>query len=160
MTGPTSEQSALTRRLKIVLAEIESLQRSSMTADAIELTDRSATFGDRMADRIARVGGSWRFIIIFLIVLATWMALNTAILAHWRLAFDPYPYIFLNLILSMLAAIQAPVIMMSQNRLATRDRAVARIDYEIDLRAEAEIRALHAKLDILIAKVEAKDPSS
>lgn len=157
MTEIASEQEALTQRLETVLSEIESLQRSSLTGDALELADKSASFGDRMADRIARVGGSWRFIIVFLVALAAWMALNTAVLAHWRLAFDPYPYIFLNLILSTLAAIQAPVIMMSQNRLATRDRVVARIDYEIDLRAEAEIRALHAKLDMLLAKADAQD---
>ena len=104
---------------------------------------------ERLSDRVAAVGGSWRFIIGFGVALATWAALNSYLLAR---PYDPYPYIFLNLLLSMLAAIQAPIIMMSQNRLAARDRRQARRDFEINLKAELEILALHAKLDELLAR--------
>ena len=103
------------------------------------------TFGQRLADRVAAVGGSWGFIIAFLVVLVGWMAFNTYLLATD--AFDPYPYILLNLLLSTVAAIQAPIILMSQNRAATRDRLVAAHDYEVNLKAEIEIAALHEKLD-------------
>lgn len=112
--------------------------------------EKNATFGQRLADRVAAVGGSWRFIIAFALVLLAWMALNTALLAER--AFDPYPYILLNLALSTLAAIQAPVILMSQNRAGERDRLVARHDYEVNLKAEIEIAALHAKLDDIRAQ--------
>jgi len=106
------------------------------------------SFGDRLADRVAAVGGSWGFIIGFGIVLVTWMGWNQATKGH-VLAFDPYPFIFLNLMLSMLAAIQAPVIMMSQNRAAARDRQAAEHDYVVNLRAELEIMHLHDKVDAL-----------
>ena len=101
-------------------------------------------FGDRMADRVARIGGSWGFIGAFALFLGLWAGLNLAFAAG---AFDPYPFIFLNLILSMLAAIQAPVIMMSQNRQAAKDRIAAAHDYQVNLKAEIEIMALHDKLD-------------
>jgi uncharacterized membrane protein len=110
------------------------------------LDDRS--FGQRLADRIAAFGGSWPFILLFLAFLIGWMTLNTVLLAR-RQAFDPYPYILLNLILSSLAALQAPVIMMSQNRQGERDRLNAANDYAVNLKAEVEIRALHEKLDAL-----------
>lgn len=105
------------------------------------------TLGERLADAIARVGGSWSFILGFLAFLALWALGNSWLLG--RDTFDPYPYIFLNLVLSMLAAIQAPVIMMSQNRQAARDRIDAAHDYEVNLKAEIEIMALHEKLDAL-----------
>lgn len=104
--------------------------------------------GERLADSVAEFGGSWAFIIGFAAVLALWAILNTAILVR---PFDPYPYIFLNLVLSTLAAIQAPIIMMSQNRMAAHDRVQARRDFEINLKAELEILALHEKLDQLLA---------
>ena len=107
------------------------------------------TFGQRLADRIAAFGGSWTFIIIFLAVLLLWIALNSYILARRGAAFDPYPYILLNLFLSMLAALQAPVIMMSQNRQAAKDRLDAAHDYEVNLKAEFEIVSLHEKIDDL-----------
>ena len=113
-----------------------------------EFTD-TRTFGERVADRIAAFGGSWTFIILFLSVLAAWVVLNTFVLARQTKAFDPYPYILLNLFLSMIAALQAPVIMMSQNRQAARDRMEAAHDYEVNLMAEVEIRTLHEKLDQL-----------
>lgn len=109
--------------------------------------DRQETLGDRLADSIARVGGSWSFIISFLVFLVVWTVANVYLLG--KDAFDPYPFIFLNLVLSMLAAIQAPVIMMSQNRQAEHDRVDASHDYAVNLKAEIEIMALHDKLDEL-----------
>ena len=106
------------------------------------------SFGDRLADKVAAIGGSWGFIIAFGLVLVTWMGWNQATKGH-PLAFDPYPFIFLNLMLSMLAAIQAPVIMMSQNRQGIKDRQAAEHDYVVNLRAELEIMRLHDKLDEL-----------
>lgn len=110
--------------------------------------DETLTLGQRLADRIAVFGGSWTFILLFLGLLLSWVVLNTLILARVG-PFDPYPYVFLNLILSTLAALQAPVIMMSQNRYAAKDRAAAEHDYEVNLKAELEILALHQKIDTL-----------
>lgn len=104
------------------------------------------TFGERLADRVAEFGGSWTFIALFALFLAAWVLLNTAIALR---VFDPYPFIFLNLILSMLAAVQAPIIMMSQNRQAKKDRENAEHDYAVNLKAELEIMGLHEKLDEL-----------
>jgi uncharacterized membrane protein len=109
-----------------------------------------ATFGQRLADGIARVGGSWGFIIAFFLFLVFWAVSNTLLLNAD--AFDPYPFIFLNLVLSMLAAIQAPIIMMSQNRQAERDRFFAAKDYEVNLKAEIEVMALHHKIDMAVLK--------
>ena len=111
--------------------------------------DEGMTRGQRMADRVAAFGGSWPFIIAFLALLLLWVVLNSLILVRWTQSFDPYPYIFLNLVLSMLAAVQAPIIMMSQNRQATKDRIEAAHDYEVNLKAELEIMSLHHKLDRL-----------
>jgi uncharacterized membrane protein len=110
------------------------------------------TFGQRIADRVAAFGGSWTFICLFGAVLLLWIALNTFLLLRFNSTFDPYPYILLNLVLSMLAAIQAPVILMSQNRQAYRDRIDAEHDYEVNLKAELEIMALHQKVDGLREK--------
>ena len=104
----------------------------------------SLTFGERLADKVAEFGGSWTFISCFGAFLGSWAAANTWLLSH---PFDAYPFIFLNLMLSMLAAIQAPIIMMSQNRAAAHDRMRAEQDYEVNLKAELEIMALHEKLD-------------
>lgn len=120
-------------------------ERRTVSTNAGEDFLAHATFGQRLADGIARIGGSWGFIIGFLVFLAAWVILNTVILATRSL--DPYPFIFLNLLLSMLAAIQAPIIMMSQNRQAERDRFMAAKDYEINLKAEIEVLALHHKID-------------
>jgi uncharacterized membrane protein len=106
-------------------------------------------FWERLADKVAAVGGSWGFIFSFGAVLFGWMALNLALTTR---AFDPYPFIFLNLMLSMLAAIQAPVIMMSQNRQSSKDRSAAEHDYTVNLRAELEIMRLHDKIDDLRAQ--------
>lgn len=124
-------------------------RRLHVSRDAGRTFDASLTFGQRTADRIAVFGGSWTFILIFLALLASWIVLNTVILARVGRPFDAYPYIFLNLILSMLAALQAPVIMMSQNRHAAKDRIAAEHDYEVNLKSELEILALHEKIDAL-----------
>jgi uncharacterized membrane protein len=118
-------------------------RRQTLTGD-VETAPESMSFGQRLADRVAAVGGSWSFIIGFGLVLSGWIALNLLLATR---AFDPYPFIFLNLMLSTLAAIQAPVIMMSQNRQAVKDRQAAAHDYEVNLKAEIEILALHDKLD-------------
>lgn len=110
------------------------------------------TLGERVADRVAAFGGSWTFILIFAFIMLVWVILNTA--ALFRHHFDPYPYILLNLFLSMIAAIQAPVIMMSQNRQAAKDRLQADQDYEVNLKAELEIAQLHRKLDHLYERLE------
>ena len=110
-------------------------------------TEDDRTFGARLSDRVAAVGGSWGFIIGFGCALGLWMGWNA--LTGGRLRFDPYPFIFLNLLLSTLAAIQAPVIMMSQNRAADRDRKAAEHDYIVNLRAELEIMHLHDKIDAM-----------
>ena len=125
--------------------------------DADEVAATHASFGDRLADRVAAVGGSWGFIIGFGMVLLSWMLINSRVLEALGLhPFDGYPYIFLNLILSMLAAIQAPVIMMSQNRQADKDRITARHDYEVNLRTQLEILRLHRRFDHLIEYLEAR----
>jgi uncharacterized membrane protein len=118
--------------------------------DADELAQANATWGDRMADRVAAVGGSWGFIAAFAVVLLAWVLVNSPAAGKIGLPrFDEYPFIFLNLVLSMLAAIQAPIIMMSQNRQAKKDRISARHDYEVNLRTQLEIVRLSRKLDRL-----------
>ena len=124
-------------------------KRLHISRDARRAFDESLTFGERLADRIAVFGGSWTFILIFLTTLLSWIVLNTVVLGRVGKPFDAYPYIFLNLILSMLAALQAPVIMMSQNRYAAKDRVAAEHDYEVNLKSELEILALHQKMDTL-----------
>lgn len=105
---------------------------------------RDLTFGERVADRVAAFGGSWTFIGLFLSVMAAWIVLNVALI---RRPPDPYPFILLNLCLSLVAAIQAPIIMMSQNRQAAKDRLTMEHDYEVNLKAELEIMSLHEKVD-------------
>jgi uncharacterized membrane protein len=128
---------------------IDSITRHQILSDNIEpeLND-SLNFGQRLADSIAEFGGSWTFIIIFFSFLITWMAINIFYLT--KSAFDPYPFILLNLILSCLAAIQAPIIMMSQNRRDQKDRIRNEYEYKINLKAELEIKLLHEKLDHLM----------
>jgi uncharacterized membrane protein len=126
--------------------------RKPITRTLLEAPEE-ATFGQRAADAVARFGGSWTFIILFAIVLCAWVLVNSWLLArNGGKGFDPYPYILLNLFLSMLASIQAPVILMSQNRQGEKDRMDARNDYEINLKAELEIMALHEKMDALKVK--------
>jgi uncharacterized membrane protein len=137
-----------------VLAGIEA--GTTVSRDAADLADERATFGERLSDRVAAVGGSWGFIIAFTAVLLGWMILNSDILTHFNAAFDPYPYIFLNLLLSTVAAIQAPIIMMSQNRQSAKDRLAASLDYETNLRAELDILRVHHKIDhLVLARLDA-----
>lgn len=123
-------------------------QRRALTTQLHDQPQES-TFGERLADGVAAFGGSWRFILIFTGLLLAWTVINTELLGGG--AFDPYPYVFLNLLLSMTAALQAPVIMMSQNRQSERDRRSAENDYAVNLKAEIEIMALHEKFDALRA---------
>ncbi|MCC3155333.1 DUF1003 domain-containing protein [Hymenobacter sp. BT770] len=127
---------------------LDHLQNDHTITDKLEEEQVPLTLGQRLADRIAAFGGSWTFISIFFGVLLFWIVCNTLVLAHR--AFDPYPFILLNLILSCIAALQAPVIMMSQNRQEDKDRQRAKKDYMINLKSELEIRMLHEKLDHLI----------
>jgi len=130
---------------------IESLQQHEiLSSDISKQFERKLTFGERLSDHIASFGGSWRFIILFGAVLFGWIILNAIFLLNR--GFDPYPFILLNLILSCLAAIQAPIIMMSQNRAESRDRLRAENDYKVNLKAELEIRHLHEKIDHLLSR--------
>jgi uncharacterized membrane protein len=130
---------------------IESLeQHEILSSDISKQFERKLTFGERLSDRIAEFGGSWKFLIAFGAVLLIWIAINGVILVTH--AFDPYPFILLNLILSCLAAVQAPIIMMSQNRAEARDRLRAENDYKVNLKAELEIRHLHEKIDHLLRR--------
>jgi uncharacterized membrane protein len=129
----------------------QSLSDHDMIAENIEEDfEEARSIGDRVADHLASFGGSWAFLISFAVVLALWMAVNVA--AGDRTAFDPYPFILLNLVLSCLAAIQAPVIMMSQKRQETKDRLRSVNEYKVNLKAELEIRHLHEKIDYLLTK--------
>jgi uncharacterized membrane protein len=124
----------------------EKAANHSILAEHIDAEfDRVSTFGQRVADRVASVGGSWTFVLLFVVVLAAWIVTNSLWLGAG--AFDPYPYILLNLALSCIAALQAPVIMMSQNRMSKRDRARADQDFRVNLKAEIEIASLHEKVD-------------
>ena len=130
---------------------IESLQQHEiLSSDISKQFERKLTFGERLSDHIAEFGGSWKFLISFGAVLVIWIAINGVILATH--AFDPFPFILLNLILSCLAAVQAPIIMMSQNRAESRDRLRAENDYKVNLKAELEIRHLHEKIDHLLRR--------
>ena len=137
------ELSALEEQVVKSLKEHELL-----SSDVNAEFDRKLTFGERLADKVADYGGSWRFIGIFMGMLFVWIIINAIVLA--QKPFDPYPFILLNLILSCIAAIQAPVIMMSQNRQEAKDRLRSEYDYRVNLKAELEIRHLHEKLDHLL----------
>jgi uncharacterized membrane protein len=139
----------LPERDRRVLARVA---RRLHTRNVNQVFDERLTVGERLADRVATVGGSWAFIIGFGVFLVTWALLNGVLLVRHSL--DPYPFIFLNLLLSMLAAVQAPVIMMSQNRQASKDRLAAALDYEVNVKAELAIAELHAKMDRLDGRIE------
>jgi uncharacterized membrane protein len=128
-------------------------QKRHVSRNASQHYDEEMTFGQRLSDNVAKWGGSWFFVSGFGIFLVAWALLNSWLLTS-DARFDPYPYIFLNLILSMIAAIQAPIIMMSQNRQAAKDRIEAQLDYEVNLKAELEIMALHDKHDRMHAILE------
>jgi uncharacterized membrane protein len=124
-------------------------ERTPITRNVALDFSEQLTFGQKLADKVAAFGGSWTFISIFAVILVIWIFLNSFILINYNKSFDPYPYILLNLFLSMIAAIQAPIILMSQNRQAYKDRLSADHDYEVNLKAELEILALHEKIDLL-----------
>lgn len=127
-------------------ALIRDLRPYIVTDDVYEDIDEQASFGDRLADRFAILAGSWKFIIVFTLLMAAWIGAN-AVLGDG--AFDPFPFILLNLTLSTVAALQAPVILMAQNRQSAKDRAVAQNDYQVNLKNEVEIADLHRKIDSL-----------
>jgi uncharacterized membrane protein len=128
-------------------ALVRAMERRTLTEDPNRQIEKVSTLGQRVSDEVARIGGSWSFIALFVLFLLAWVALNGALPGGH--AFDPYPFIFLNLLLSLVAALQAPIIMMSQNRQAATDRQMAAHDYEVNLKAEIEIMALHEKMDAL-----------
>ena len=143
-----SEKGELTSLEKEVLDSLR--QHETLASNINTEFEKDLAIGERMADRVAEWGGSWRFIIFFGSVLFIWIVINSAVLL-WK-PFDPYPYILLNLVLSCLAAIQAPIIMMSQNRQESKDRLRSENDYRVNLKAELEIRHLHEKIDHLLLK--------
>ena len=128
---------------------LTSISHSKILSEKIEdILDEEITFGDRLSDKVASFGGSWKFIIAFFSFMAFWIVLNVVLL-HDKV-FDPYPFILLNLLLSCLASIQAPLIMMSQNRVEAKDRTRSEHDYKINLKSELEIQLLHKKIDHLL----------
>lgn len=128
---------------------IESMKEQELLSSNLNVEfEQKLTLGERLADKIADFGGSWKFIIIFFGILALWIAINS--IALIKKPFDPYPFILLNLVLSCTAAIQAPIIMMSQNRQESKDRLRSEHDYRVNLKAELEIRNLHEKIDHLL----------
>ncbi len=133
---------------EIVLKALEEEQLISKKLESKQ-QESNQTIGEKLADKVATFGGSWKFIIIFSVFLFIWMMINVIALSDK--GFDPYPFILLNLILSSIAALQAPVIMMSQNRKEARDRERAEDDYMVNLKSEIEIRHLHEKIELLIS---------
>lgn len=130
---------------------LKSLQEHELLSKNVDTEfEKEWTLGERLADRIATFGGSWAFLILFGVFIALWIGMNLVVL-FWRPAVDPYPFILLNLMLSCLAAIQAPVIMMSQNRQEAKDRLRSQHDYQVNLKAELEIRHLNEKIDHLLS---------
>ncbi len=129
---------------------LESLKAHELVSEESLRDSESDTFGEKLADKVAEVGGSWTFIMSFALVLVIWITINTIHL--FENPFDPYPYILLNLCLFCLAAVQAPIIMMSQNRQEQKDRERAKSDYKVNLKAELEIRHLHEKIDHLLVE--------
>ena len=152
----TSKPLAGLDMLTVLAREIHSTQRivrGRATRNPNEVFDANETVGERVADRVAGFGGSWTFIISFLVGMTIYVAINAIIKKPW----DPYPFILLNLVLSMLAAIQAPVIMMSQNRQDAKDRVTSELDFQVNRRAEAEIQALSRKMHALGDKMDDMD---
>lgn len=141
-----TENQQLKRLNDIVIKSIE--EEKLLSQKLYEFEERNLPFSSRLADKVAAFGGSWSFILLFLFVMLLWMIVNVYFLSR---PFDPYPFIFLNLLLSTIAAIQAPLIMMSQNRKEEKDRQRAINDYLVNLKSEIEVRNLHQKLDLLIS---------
>ena len=127
-------------------------KQETVVTDLNESFKEQLSFGQRVADRVAMFGGSWTFILLFIGIMLAWMITNTVFLTA-DAAFDPYPFILLNLALSSLAALQAPIIMMSQNRQSDKDRMAATLNYEVSLKTDLEIMRLHQKLDGLTERL-------
>ena len=142
--------SRLSERDARVIARVA--KRVHIARNVNQVFDQRLTMGQRLADQVAAVGGSWGFIAGFGVFLAAWVALNTVLLVEH--SFDPYPFVSLNLLLSMLAVLQAPIIMMSQNRQAAKDRLAAALDYEVNVKAEISIAQLHDKIDHLQERLQ------
>ena len=142
-----TENQQLRKLNDIVVQSIE--EEKLISQKLYEFEDHNPSFTSRVADTVASFGGSWTFITLFLVVMGIWMGGNVYLL---RKPFDPYPFILLNLVLSTVAALQAPIIMMSQNRKEMKDRARAENDYLVNLKSEIEVRNLHQKLDLLISE--------
>jgi len=140
---------------KVEQEVIKSIAEGEPIAENVnESFQDQSTFGQLLADKISAFGGSWTFIIIFIVVLITWMVVNTVVLTSAEEAFDPYPFILLNLVLSSLAAFQAPIIMMSQNRQSAKDRMEIAENYKVSLKTDLEIIRLHEKIDVLTKMLE------
>ena len=144
------ELESLTEHEKRIVQHLK--DRKHVSRNTNREFEEKLTVGQKVADKIASFGGSWTFILIYIFILVLWIFTNSYILLHWGKPFDPYPYILLNLFLSMLASIQAPIILMSQNRQTAKDRLEAAHDYEVNLKAELEILSLHEKIDELCDK--------
>jgi len=142
-----TEDEQLQKLNDIVIRSIE--EEKLLSQKLMDFEDQHPPFGSRMADRMASFGGSWSFIALFVVLMLTWIGINVWLLTK---PFDPYPFILLNLILSTVAALQAPIIMMSQNRKEEKDRQRAMNDYMVNLKSEIEVRNLHRKLDLLISE--------
>ncbi len=149
-TRPSAAMDMLTMQARQIHAS-QHLVRTRAARNPNEVIDEESTFGDRLADSVARFGGSWTFIILFAVVLIIYSGINVALDNR---AWDPYPFILLNLFLSMLAAIQAPVIMMSQNRQDEKDRLRSELDFQVNLRSEAEIQSLSKRLNLMMDRME------
>lgn len=161
MTAPSPHEvaqalDAISRARLSTEQTVRLLELAARAGDAGDgpLAPDTRTRGERLADAVARFGGSWGFLTGFSLFMAVWVLLNTRTI-DTRFVWDPYPYIFLNLLLSTLAAVQAPIIMMAQNRQATRDRLDADRDAEVNRRAELEVRSLRERVDLLITRLDA-----
>jgi uncharacterized membrane protein len=141
-----SEREQMLKFKQIVERALE--EDRTLVENLMAKTESNRTFGQRIADKVALFGGSWNFIIAFGVVLAVWIVVNSLLPTSQQ--FDPFPFILMNLILSCIAAIQAPIIMMSQNRQEQKDRERSENDYLINLKAELEVRSLHQKIDLLL----------
>ena len=142
----SDQNEQLTKLHEIVNSTIK--EEKSIIDNLLNPPKETMTRGQSISDKVARFGGSWKFIILFGVILTLWILFN--VLAITKYAFDPYPFILMNLILSCIAALQAPIIMMSQNRQEEKDRMRSENDYLINLKAEMEIRSLHQKMDLLL----------
>ena len=142
-----SDEKKYLKKLHVIVEETIKAEQL-IVQNLLNPPEEIITTGQKISDKVARFGGSWKFIIYFFIVLTLWIVFN--VLAMGVLQFDPYPFILMNLILSCIAALQAPIIMMSQNRQEEKDRMRGENDYLINLKAEMEIRSLHQKIDLLL----------